>query len=128
MRLGWNRAEDGVVTVYAHTGTGRVIEVADFWLKPIMDATGAKREQALRKQKEFAEFFVAAWNASARAEIYAVDGETPYYYTPDEDDIPDAARRFVEIPPQRDEMEGGNGCWLSVAGCKGNCGSYGCGG
>ena len=128
MKLGWNRSEDGVITIYGHLGTGRVFDVADLWLRPLMAATGANRDGALRKQQEFAEFFVAAWNASGRAEIFADDGETPYFYTPDEDDIPGTARRFVEIPPSRGDMTGKNGCWLGIAGCKGNCGSYGCGG
>lgn len=62
MRLGWNRAEDGVITVYAHTSDGRVADVADFWLKPMMERFGADRATALEFQQQFAEMLVNAHN------------------------------------------------------------------
>lgn len=62
MMLGWNRAEDGVITVYAHTTDGRVADVADFWLKPMMERLNADRETALRWQEEFAIILVEAHN------------------------------------------------------------------
>lgn len=62
MRLGWNRAEDGVITVYAHTSDGRVADVADFFLKPMIDRFGADRATALRFQEQFAELLVNAHN------------------------------------------------------------------
>lgn len=131
MRLGWNRGEDGVITVYAHTETGKVFPVADFWLKPMADFFGAgSRPNCKNRQQEFAEFLVAAWNARGRAKILAdpEDQECPYFYHDGEKDVPANARSFVEVPPSRDDMTGANGCWLSIAGCNGNCGSYGCGG
>ena len=130
MKLGWNRAEDGVITVYAHVGTGKVFPIADFWVSTWGEVDARPgREWKLQKQQELAEFFVAAWNASSRAEIMAdpEDDSCPYFYNPGEEGIPETARRFVAIPPSRDEMKDGKGCWLNIAGCVGNCGSYGCG-
>ena len=127
MRLGWNRAEDGVITVYAHTGTGRAFPVADFWLKPMVEVCGPdSRENCKARQQEFAEFLVAAWNASGQARVLIDidDDECPYYYHAGEADVPSTARPFVEVPPNRGE----GGCWLSIPGCTGMCGSYGCGG
>lgn len=62
MRLGWNRAEDGVITVYAHTSDGRVAPVADFWVQPMIDKLGAKRHVAKEYQEQFAEILVSGHN------------------------------------------------------------------
>ncbi|GEM_PF-4819428 len=62
MRLGWNRAEDGVITVYAHTHDGRVADIADFWLRPMVERFGVERETALRWQEEFALMLVESHN------------------------------------------------------------------
>lgn len=62
MQLQWHRAEDGVVTVQAVTSDGRVADVADFWLRPMMNQFGADREFASRQQEQFADLLVNAHN------------------------------------------------------------------
>jgi hypothetical protein len=131
MKLGWNRAEDGVITVYAHLSTGKVVEVADFWVSPLVAAWGqGSRANALKRQQEIVEFLVAAWNATGSTKVFVdlKDEDCPYYYVDGEEDTPETAQCFVVVPPGREDMDGTNGCWLGVAGCAGNCGSYGCGG
>lgn len=67
MRLGWNRAEDGVITVYAHAEDGRAAPVADFWLQPIIDKLGMTRADAKALQEQFADQLVSANNDKPRA-------------------------------------------------------------
>jgi hypothetical protein len=62
VRLGWNRAEDGVITVYAHSGDGRVADVADFWLGPMIERFGMTRDAAKEWQQRFAEMLVEKHN------------------------------------------------------------------
>jgi len=62
MRLGWNRAEDGVITVYAHASDGRVSPVADFWVQPLIDKFGMKRADAREWQEQFADLLVRSHN------------------------------------------------------------------
>lgn len=62
MRLGWNRAEDGVITVYAHASDGRATDVADFWLQPLIDGFGMKRDDAKEWQQQFAGMLVEHHN------------------------------------------------------------------
>lgn len=62
MRLGWDMAEDGVITVYAHASDGRVADVADFWLQPLIDRFGMNRADAKEWQQQFAEMLVEHHN------------------------------------------------------------------
>jgi len=62
MKLSWNRAEDGVVTVYATASDGRVVEIADFWLKPLVDKFGMDRQDAKWMQQNFAENLVSLYS------------------------------------------------------------------
>lgn len=63
MRLSWNRDEDGVVTVYATTPEGIAYDVADFWLRPMMQRIGVPRDVALAQQQRLAERLVEAINS-----------------------------------------------------------------
>lgn len=62
MKLSWNRAEDGVVTVYATSSDGRVVEIADFWLTPLVEKFGMDRENAKWMQQNFAENLVSLYD------------------------------------------------------------------
>lgn len=48
MKYSWNRADDGVITIYMTDGA-TVIDVADFWLTPLRkkykDVSSAKKAQ-----------------------------------------------------------------------------------
>ena len=68
MRLGWNRDECGVITVYAHTKDGKFADVADFWLKPLVDRFGMGRVEAKELQQKLAETLVTHYYDSARQE------------------------------------------------------------
>ena len=67
MRLGWNRGEDGVITVYATSSDGRVADVADFWIRPLVADFGMTRTAALEWQQQFAELLVNSHNRLFRA-------------------------------------------------------------
>ena len=60
-RLSWNRDDEGIITIYA-TSEGRIAEVADLWIKPLMDRLGISRSAAKGMQERFAETFTASWN------------------------------------------------------------------
>lgn len=62
MRLGWNRDEDGVITVFAHATDGRGAPIADFWIQPLIDRLGMNRAAAKEWQQQFAELLVTSHN------------------------------------------------------------------
>ncbi len=62
MRLSWIRDEHGIITVYATTSDGRICEMADFWIKPMMERFGVDRYTALDWQHKCAELLVHNWN------------------------------------------------------------------
>lgn len=62
MQLSWNRDEDGVITVYGTTTDGRIYDVADFWVTPMIERLGVSRELALDWQRQHAELLVNTFN------------------------------------------------------------------
>ncbi len=60
--MGWNRGEDGIITVFAHASDGRGAAVADFWIQPLIDQFGMRRDDAKAWQEQFAELLVASHN------------------------------------------------------------------
>lgn len=62
MRLGWNRDEDGVITIFAYAADGRGAPVADFWIQPIIEKFGMNRHAAKAMQEEFAVLLVTSFN------------------------------------------------------------------
>jgi hypothetical protein len=56
--FGWNRSEDGAVTVYAHDHDGRIAPVAVFRLQPLIDILGMTRAEAKSMQEKFADLIV----------------------------------------------------------------------
>lgn len=64
-RLSWNRDEEGIITIYA-TSEDRIAEVADLWIRPLMERLGVDRSAALEMQEAFAEAFTSAWNEGRR--------------------------------------------------------------
>jgi len=62
MQLSWNRDEDGVITVYATMNDGKIADVADFWLTPLVERFGMDRESAKCMQQNFAECLVTLHN------------------------------------------------------------------
>ena len=66
MRLGWNRDEGGVITVFAHASDGRGAPVADFWVQPLIDKFGMARPAAKEMQEQFAEMLVQHHNRHFR--------------------------------------------------------------
>lgn len=67
MRLGWNRDEGGVITVFAYTEDGRGAPVADFWITPLVSGLGISRPKAMALQQMFAELLVDAHNSQEAA-------------------------------------------------------------
>lgn len=61
MKYSWNRGEDGVITVYAHMANGKVVDVADFWLSPLVKIMGT-RSAAKSEQQALAEMFCEYMN------------------------------------------------------------------
>lgn len=114
MRLGWNRDEDGVITVFAHASDGRGAAVADFWLQPLIDKFGMRRDAAKELQQQFAELLVFAHNKHFTQA--SNDGGFAMQAPPSSLDstAPDEARVTFACPIKRE-------------GCQQNCGSYGCG-
>lgn len=114
MRLSWNLDEDGVITVYAHASDGRSAAVADFWVWPLIEKFGMKREAAQEWQEQFAELFVSSHNR---------------HFTPAEGG---GGFPMQASPPGLDSAlpdEAGVGwtCPIGVENCQQNCGAYGCG-
>lgn len=62
MRLSWNRDEEGVITIYARMTDGRVADVADLWVKPMVEKFGVPRSRALELQEQFADLLVNSHN------------------------------------------------------------------
>lgn len=67
MRLGWNRDEDGVITVFAYTEDGKGAAIADFWLSSLVAGLGVSRPSAAALQQQFAEMLVDAHNSQEAA-------------------------------------------------------------
>lgn len=114
MRLGWNRDEGGVITVFAHATDGRGAAIADFWLQPLIDKLGMKRDAAKEWQQQFAELLVDSHNR---------------HFTKAENDGGFA----MQAPPSGLDTTPPDGagvdwqCPIKQLDCQENCGSYGCG-
>ena len=52
---------DGVLTVAYKSSDGRVADVADFYVKPLMDGLGMNRAAAVEWQQQFAGLLLAAY-------------------------------------------------------------------
>ena len=62
MQLARETGADGVITVYAIASDGRKAAVADFWVKPMIEAFGADRRAAAEFQEQFADLLCNAHN------------------------------------------------------------------
>jgi hypothetical protein len=117
VRFSWNRGEDGVVTVYGTTSDGRVFDVADFWLNPMIERLGVSRAVALDYQQQHAELLVTAHNklftaADRREQEPRTDEEM-------KGGAPPARTNQPEVPSWE--------CPIQNPECTTDCGSYGCG-
>lgn len=62
MLLEWKQADDGVITVSARASDGRVADVADFWLRPMIESFGMTKADAKEWQAQFADLLVRSYN------------------------------------------------------------------
>ena len=62
MQLARETGDDGVITVYAIASDGRKAAVADFWLRPMVEAFGCEKRAAEEFQEQFADLLCNAHN------------------------------------------------------------------
>lgn len=60
--LDYRKDSDGVVVVFYRSSDGRTADIADFWLRPMIDGFAMSREDALECQANFAELLVTSFN------------------------------------------------------------------
>jgi len=53
--------DDGVITIIYRSSDGREADVADFYIKPMMDGLGMNRRAATEWQQQFAGMLIAAY-------------------------------------------------------------------
>jgi|GEM_PF-3843202 len=62
MTLESRKDDDGVVVISYRSSDGRVADVADFWIQPLIDRFGMTRSDALEWQSQLSEVLVYSFN------------------------------------------------------------------
>ena len=70
LRLSWMRDEECVITVYATDDACRKSAVADFWVRPLMQELGFRRDVAKNIQQQLAEMLVENWNGPGKGDYH----------------------------------------------------------
>lgn len=64
-RLSWNMADDGVIVICATDEQGRMFELCDIWLRPLIERGKMTKDAARDFQISAAERICAMWNKDA---------------------------------------------------------------
>lgn len=62
MYLDWRKEEDGVIVVFAVLSDGRQYDVADFWLRTMVNKLGISRQVSEDYQCQFVNLLVSSHN------------------------------------------------------------------
>lgn len=69
MHLNWRRENDGVIVVFATLSDGRQYDVADFWLRPMIDKLSVPKQVSEDYQCQFVNLLVSSHNKSVNHDI-----------------------------------------------------------
>lgn len=107
---------DGVLTVTFKSSDGRIADVADFYVKPLMDGLGMNRAAATEWQQQFAGLLLRSYERHFTEPAPKSSG-TPEQITGDKD------RASVVGGPHSTQWV----CPIGRDDCFQSCGNYGCG-